>query len=111
MTPVSKSSLADFSLIENLPKTTDPSDKVLEAEIVGLQSPPPLLWRRLLSSLFIIVMLVLVGVSLCILGIVLTFTIVGAVVGIPLIILGLGALAAALILPLGRSSIRFRIFR
>ena len=57
------------------------------------------------------VVLLLVGAGLCVLGVVLTLTIVGAVVGIPLVFAGLGVLVMAFILPLGRGSVRFQNIR
>ena len=55
--------------------------------------------------------LALVGVGLCVLGVVLTLTIIGAVVGIPLVFAGLGLLLMAFVLPLGGGSVRFQNIR
>jgi len=58
-----------------------------------------------------VVFLVLTGAGLCVVGVVLTLTVVGALAGIPLILVGLGLMIAAFFLPLGGGSVKFQTFR
>jgi hypothetical protein len=86
-------------------------EKVYEAEVVGLPPAPPPLWKRIFSRLFITILLVLLGLGLCGVGLVMTLTIVGAVVGSPLMFAGAGLILTAFFLPLGAGSVRFQTFR
>ena len=86
-------------------------EKVYEAEVVGLPPPPPPFWKRVFSRVVMTVVLIAVGVSLCVLGLVMTLTLIGAVAGIPLVFAGAGLILAALFLPLGAGTVRFQAFR
>lgn len=67
----------------------EPEPEVVEPEIVGLRPPPPPFWKRALARAAAGLFLGLTGLSLCLIGTVLTVTIVGASLGIPLILTGL----------------------
>ena len=89
--------------MDNLPTGLHPdAAKVAEPEIVGSEPTPlPLGCQRVASRL--VFSLVLGGVGLCalILGAILTITIVGAIAGIPMVLLGLSLVLVAIIVGLG----------
>jgi len=74
--------------------------KVCEPEIVGRQSPRSG-WRRALARAAYGVALGAAGVGFSLVGAVLTVTILGAPVGIPLSMIGLGLLMAAFLIAAG----------
>ncbi len=92
------------------PRPSD-EEKVYDAEVVGLPPPPPPFWKRIFSRLFMTAVLILVGGGLCVAGVLLTLSIIGAVVGIPLVFAGAALILAALFLPLGAGTVRFEAFR
>lgn len=67
----------------------EPEPEVVEPEIVGLKPPPPPFWKRMLARAAAGLFLGLLGLCLCLIGAVLTLTIVGASLGIPLLLAGL----------------------
>ncbi|MBI3547829.1 MAG: hypothetical protein HY078_02130 [Elusimicrobia bacterium] len=74
--------------------------EVVDAEIVGAPKPVPR-WKSLLVRAGLAVALGAIGLSLLAVGVVFTLTIVGAAIGIPLMLAGLGLLAAAAFVLLG----------
>ncbi len=70
--------------------------KVVEGEIVGLERRPSL-WRRLMARLTMTAIVGCLGLAFCLAGVVLTVTIVGAPAGLPLLLIGLALLGAALL--------------
>ncbi|MCX5787402.1 MAG: hypothetical protein NTX64_02670 [Elusimicrobia bacterium] len=87
------------------------SGEVLEAEVVGLEPPPPPLWRRLIARAVLSLILGGAGLVAIVIGLVLTITIVGAPMGIPLVIIGVVLCVAALLLPFSRGLMRFHVLR
>lgn len=86
--------------MKNIPVEYQNNAAVIEPEIVELE-PSPSLGRRLLSRLVFSLFVGILGIALCLLGAVLTITIIGASVGIPLIFAGLFIILIALFLLLG----------
>ncbi|MFA5976228.1 MAG: hypothetical protein WC859_08720 [Elusimicrobiota bacterium] len=80
--------------------------EVLEGEIVGLPPRPLSWWRRLLARGILAVAFGVLGLGLCALGGVLTLTIIGATIGVPLILVGLILMVIPLILLFGGGSFR-----
>jgi len=97
--------------MKNLPVESELESEVLEPEIVGLEPPPPSLFKSFLQRGLLMLALVLAGVGLCVVGLVLTFTIVGAVLGLPMLFLGLGLVVFSLLTPLNGRSIKVKVFR
>jgi len=89
------------------PEIVEPS-RVVDAELVGFEMPPPL-WRRVLARAALAVILGAIGLVLVVVGVILTVTIIGAAIGVPLILLGLLICAFALFAPFARGPGRFRV--
>ncbi|MBI4670017.1 MAG: alpha/beta fold hydrolase [Elusimicrobia bacterium] len=71
--------------------------EVIEPEIIGAQPPAPSLWQQIITRAAISLSIGLLGILLCGAGLILTITIIGAPLGIPLILAGLAAIFIALI--------------
>ena len=97
--------------MNNLPEKRDSDPEVIEPDIVGLEPPPQPLWRRLVARAAFAVILAVIGAALALLGVILTLTILGAFVGIPLIIVGVLVCFGALLLPLTSGRIKVVSFR
>jgi len=85
--------------MERLPAAREA--EVIEPEIVGLEPPPPSLWRRLLVRTAMSLILGVLGIGFCLGGGVLTITVIGAGVGVPLLFLGFSLIALALLFVIG----------
>ena len=90
--------------MEHLP--AEKEVRVVEPEIVGLELPPPSLWRRIAAKVAVSLFVGLVGLGLCAIGVVLTLTIVGAWMGIPLVLVGIGLIVFSVFLLIGGGKIR-----
>lgn len=97
--------------MDKLPAKREAEPEVIEPEIMGFEPPPPSLWRRFMARAVLGLALGAAGAALVIAGTVLTLTILGASVGIPLMILGLILLVAAFLLPMARGRIHVVSFR
>ena len=86
--------------MENLPVESQPEPETVEAEVVGFEPRPPL-WRRILARLGFGLLMAVIGVCLILVGAVLTISIIGAAVGIPLFFIGLFFIVAALLVTIG----------
>lgn len=80
--------------------------RVVEPELVGLEPPPQSCWRRTLARAAFATLLGALGLALIAIGVVLTLTIVGALVGIPMIIVGSMLLIAVIFVPFGSGEMR-----
>ena len=89
------------------PELVEPG-KVVDAELVGFEMPPPL-WRRLLARAALAVVLGCIGLVLAVVVVILTVTVIGAAVGIPLAILGLLLCVFAFLAPFARGPGRFTV--
>ena len=90
---------------ERLPQKPEEESRVVEAEVVGHEPLPPL-GRRVASRLAAGLVMGVLGAVLFLLGAALTLTLVGAPVGIPLMLAGLALVFAALFAPFGRGRAR-----
>ena len=79
---------------------------MVSGEIVGHPEPAPL-WKRVLGRAAAGLILGSFGLLLAVIGAVLTLSILGAAIGIPLFILGVVLMLAAALLALGRG--RFHV--
>ena len=95
-------------MAENPLQPREPEPEVVEPEIVGLE-PRPSLWRRLASRFVLCAATAALGLALIAAGVLLTLTIVGAMIGIPMILLGLGAIFLAVLLFFGGGNVKFRV--
>lgn len=86
--------------MENLPVENQPEPETVEAEVVGFE-PRPSLWRRILARLRFGLLLAVLGAGMILVGAVLTISIIGAPVGIPLVFIGLFFITAALFTVIG----------
>lgn len=86
----------------------EPEAEVIEPEIVG-HAKPASLWRRIVSRLLLSLALGAVGLCLILAGILLIITVVGAAVGVPLLLLGLALVALSLFLLFGGGTTRLHI--
>lgn len=84
-----------------MPARHEPEPEVVEPEIVGLEPPPSPWWRRVLARAALAAFLSVLGAGLCLVGVILTITVVGAGIGIPLIVIGLCILVLAVIIFFG----------
>jgi hypothetical protein len=81
--------------------------KVVEPEVVGLEKPPS--WgRRLLARVGLAAVLGCLGLGLLVFGALLTATLVGAAVGVPLLLVGVVLLAGAAFVLLGGGTVVVR---
>ena len=87
-------------MMDNLPVEHQPEPETVEAEVVGFKPRPPL-WRRILARLKFGLLLAVLGAGLSLAGAVLTISIIGAAIGIPLVFIGLFFIVAALFVTLG----------
>jgi hypothetical protein len=69
--------------------------RLVEAEVVGLEPPPPSLWQRIKARLKVSLFLAALGLALFIGGLFFTLTLVGAPIGVPLMIVGALCVLAA----------------
>ncbi|MBI4387304.1 MAG: hypothetical protein HY551_07965 [Elusimicrobia bacterium] len=92
--------------MERLPAECVEEPEVLDPEIVGLEPPPLPIWKRFLLRTALGAVFFATGAGALLLGIVFTLTIVGAFIGIPLIVLGLALMALAVFLPMRRDGIK-----
>lgn len=90
--------------MENLP--VEREDEVIEPEIVGMEPPRASLWRRILVRVAAGLILGILGIGLCIAGGVLTLTLIGAAIGIPLICVGVSLIVLAVFLFIGGEEAR-----
>ncbi len=96
--------------MDNLPTPRAVEPEVVEPEIVGFEPRPPL-WKRIVGRLALALFVGVLGLGLCVLGVVLTITVVGAAIGIPLVLLGLGLILFAALLLFGGGQMRTVTFR
>ena len=89
------------------PELIEPS-RVVDAELVGYEMPTPL-WRRVLGRAVLAIVLGCIGLVMLVIGVILTITVIGAAVGIPLMLLGLILCLFALFAPLARGPGRFTV--
>lgn len=104
------SGMEDKRLARALEAPEAGEERVIEPEIVGHEDRPPL-WRRLLAGLAVRAALAVLGLGLAAIGGLLTLSILGAPVGIPLLAAGLLLMILAFLLPLGGGKVRFISFR
>ena len=97
--------------MENFPIEHDSESRIVEPEIVGLEPPRPSLWHRIAARLAVSCLVGMVGVGLCLIGVVLTLSIIGAAVGIPMILLGIGAVGVAVLLLFGGGRMKWQFPR
>jgi hypothetical protein len=103
--------------MNHLPATNPPEaesaepSRIVDAEIVGLEPPRPPLWRRLAAKAALGLVLGAVGLCAVVLGAILTVTIIGAAVGIPMVVVGLILCLMALFAPFMLGRARFHILR
>lgn len=83
------------------------TEQVVEPEVLGWGPLPIPFWRRVLGRLAFGLILAVLGVGFIVLGAILTLTVVGAAVGIPLAITGSLLLIAAIFVPFMRGPVRF----
>lgn len=102
---------ATLNPVEKLPIKREEEPEVIDPEIVGLEPPSLPLWKRLLLRTALGVVVGAVGMAALLLGIVLTLTIVGAFIGIPLIVLGFILMALAVFLPMRLGGIKIVSWR
>jgi hypothetical protein len=88
----------------------DPAIRVVDAEIVGHEPQPPL-WRRAADRVVRGAVMFAVGLGLIAAGLILTATIIGAVVGIPLAFLGLCLCLVGVLAPFMQGKTRFVVAR
>ena len=81
--------------------------KVVVPEVVGHERRPPL-WRRALARVGAAVVLGLLGLGLVVFGLFLTATLVGAAVGVPMVLFGLVVLVGAAFVLLGGGAVVVR---
>ncbi|MBI4057658.1 MAG: hypothetical protein HY399_08945 [Elusimicrobia bacterium] len=89
---------------ELVPHTPEP--EIIDPEIVGLEPPPSSRWRMWLNRVVLSLVLGLVGLGLCLVGALLTITLIGASIGIPLVLLGLVLCIFSLFLFLGAGKMK-----
>jgi choline-glycine betaine transporter len=82
-------------------KSIEEPSRVVDAELVGHEAKPPLL-KRILARLGVSLVLGIVGALTLLAGGLLTLSIVGAAVGLPLLLIGLLLLLSALLLPFAK---------
>ena len=99
-----------FSVMKNPPARRQDEPRIVEPEIVGFEKKPSPL-RGALSRVFFSIVMALVSLGLVAGGIVLTLSIIGAPLGIPLILAGLGGFLFAIFMFLGGGKIRVQKFR
>ena len=85
------------------------SPEVIEPEIVGHEPAAPF-WRRLLIRTLLALILGALGLALTVLGAALTLTVIGAPAGIPILLVGLFLLVAAVLIPFLGGARRFHVF-
>src|SRR3989338_7821049 len=88
----------------------EPELEVIEPEIVGLDPEPPW-WRRMLARIAPSLLLGILGIGLCVVGLVLTISLVGAALGLPLLLIGICVLLLAFFLLLGRGRSKTTVLR
>ena len=84
----------------------EPELKVYDAEVLGQEPPLPPWWRRVLSRVVLSGLLALLGLACGFVGAVLTITVVGAAIGLPLLIIGFLLLGVAVFVFLGAGSMK-----
>jgi hypothetical protein len=87
--------------MDTLPtKRQQDSAKIVDPEIVGHEPQPPF-WHKLVSRLVFCIILGGVGFVAIMLGTILTITIVGAAVGMPMLFMGLIFVVFAVVIGVG----------
>lgn len=82
--------------------------RVVEAEVVGHERAAAPSWKNIFARMGFALVFGIAGLLLSGLGLILTLTIVGAAVGIPLLLVGLCLMAAASLLFLGGGKLKIR---
>lgn len=72
-----------------MPIDVEPVRRVVEPEVVGLDEPKVPFWKGILARAAVSAGVAFFGLVLCGIGLLMTITIVGAAVGIPLMVGGL----------------------
>ena len=96
-----------------LPQNTghiQPAARIVEAVVVGHEPKPPL-WRRLVARAALGVVLGAVGLGAVVVGAIMTITVVGAVVGVPLVVVGLLLCLMAAFVPFSTRQMHFHVVR
>jgi hypothetical protein len=84
----------------------DPAARIVTPEIVGNEPKPPM-WRRAVDRAMLGAVMGAIGLGLIVVGVLLTATIIGALVGIPIALLGLALLFVAVVAPFARAHVWF----
>ena len=90
---------------ERLPSEPSGEPRLVEAEVVGMERPASR-WARFKTRLLLAAVLGMLGLLFTTAGVVLTLTLIGAVAGIPLILVGFALLAAMVWILFGGGSVR-----
>lgn len=94
-----------MNLMDNLPAQYYPEPEVIEPEVVDYEKKPSW-WTRFKSRALLSLIIGIVGLILSAVGALLTISIIGAAIGIPLLLLGIGAIVMAGYLFLGGGNFR-----
>jgi hypothetical protein len=97
-------------MMDRLPARRAVEPEVVEPEIVGFEQRPSL-WKRIAGRMGLSLFVGALGLGLCAFGAVLTLTVVGAAIGIPLVLFGLGLILLAALLLFGGGPMRTITFR
>lgn len=94
-----------MNLMDNLPVQRHSEPEVIEPEVVGYEKQPSW-WQRFKSRALLSLIIGIVGLVLCVVGALLTISIIGVVLGIPLLLFGIAAIVMAVYLFLGGGNLK-----